>query len=512
MSSGDICLEFKDISMEFPGVKALSHVNMLISKGEIHALMGANGAGKSTLIKILARVFHHSSGGIYLNGENIDKATSETIRNYGIDFIFQELELVPGFTVAQNIMIGIEPHKRGLVDWKKMERESQKALDAFIPGVVDARSRIADLSVAKQQIVCIVRALYRNPKIIVLDEPTSRLSASETEALFAAINKIRTERELTVIYISHRLEELFRICDRVTILKDGVCAGTWNITDLNKEDIVNKMVGKITAGNSASVQKTNRAVPVHQAGCPGLRVEGISIDNLIDNISFDAYPGEILSLFGAVGSRKTELLEAIIGIRPYDSGKVFINGKETRMTGAGSAKKHGVCLIPEDRRKHGIIYDFSIRENTTIAFMNRFLWLSGFIRHSSEINAVKDICAALQVKMPSTEVRVKTLSGGNQQKIVIAKWLLGNSEIYIFDEPTVGIDVRGKSEIYDIIHRLAGEGKTVIISSSEADEALHLGDRIVILFNGHIVAQCSSSDVNHEEVVYLSMGGKRNVV
>jgi ABC-type sugar transport system ATPase subunit len=380
-------------------------------------------------------------------------------------------------------------------------------LDAFIPGVVDAKLRIADLSVAKQQIVCIVRALYRNPKILVFDEPTSRLSAPETEALFSAINKMRKERELTIIYISHRLEELFRICDRVTILRDGICTGTWELSTLSKEDIVNKMVGTIQ-----TTEKSTRQISPVNTSEPVLRIEGITIENLINNISFSVYPGEVISLFGAVGSRKTELLEAILGIRQYDSGKVFINGKETKLTGARSAKKHGICLIPEDRRKYGLIYDFTIRENITIAFLRHFLTLFGFIHKNNEIKNVKDICNTLQVKMPSTEVRVKTLSGGNQQKIVVAKWLLGNSEIYIFDEPTVGIDVRGKNEIHDIIHRLADEGKAVIMSSSEVDEAIKTGDRIVVLFNGQVAAQYNSADVNYEEIVYLSMGGKRNAV
>ncbi|MDR1894471.1 MAG: sugar ABC transporter ATP-binding protein [Spirochaetales bacterium] len=511
------CLEFIDISMEFPGVKALSKVRMDIRRGEIHALMGANGAGKSTLIKILARIYRQTEGEIFLNGQNINGATPETIRNFGVDFIFQELELVPGFTVAQNIMIGIEPCRGPFVHWRRMEEESQRALDAFIPGAVDARSRIADLSVAKQQIVCIVRALSRNPKILVLDEPTSRLSASETEALFAALNSIRNQRELTIIYISHRLEELFRICDRVTILKDGVGAGTWDIKSLTKEDIVAKMVGKMSPPDKAKVPSpafpgdTHQEAASLQAPLPAaLEVCRIGVEGLIEDVSFEVRPGEILSIFGAVGSRKTELLEAILGIRNRSSGTVRIEGREVKLTGARSAKKHGICLLPEDRRKFGIIYDFSVRENTTLAFLKRFITRFGAIRKKWEAQTVKELCASLRVKMPSAEVKVKTLSGGNQQKIVVAKWLAGNSNIYIFDEPTVGIDVRGKSEIHEIIRRLAGEGKAVIVSSSEAEEAIGIGHRMVVLFNGCPAAQFECGSVKYEEIIFLSMGGKRN--
>lgn len=496
------CLEFKNICMEFPGVKALSDVSFCIDKGQTHALMGANGAGKSTLIKILARVYQQTSGDVILNGESLNKATPGNIREHGIEFIFQELELVPGFTVAQNIMIGIEPRKGGMVDWKRMNEEAQKALDEFMPGVVDAAESIDNLSVAKQQLVCIVRALSRNPKILVLDEPTSRLSATETEALFEAIRRVRTRQEITIIYISHRLEELFKICDCVTILRDGVYTGTWPLSEMTQEDIVYRMVGQ--------VKKNEKHLPPSPEMLEKesiFDVEHLSLPGMIEDVSFRVRPGEILALTGAVGAKKTEIFEAILGIRTGGTGTIRVKGKEVKISGPRSAKKHGICLIPEDRRKNGIIQDFSVRENTTFAFMKNYVNKLGLIKQAQERTTVQELCQRLQVKTPGTEVAVKTLSGGNIQKVVVGKWVVGDSVVYFFDEPTVGIDVRGKSEIYDLIRELAAQGKAVVVASSEIDEAIDISDNMVILYNGRIVSEIISCEADREEVVRLTMGG-----
>lgn len=506
MSSEKVCLQFKNISMEFPGVKALNNVTFDINTGEVHALMGANGAGKSTLIKILSRIYQQTQGDILLNGESISKATADNIRTYGIDFIFQELELIPGFTVAQNIMIGIEPRtKAGIIDWKKMRDEAQEALDNFIPGLIDASAQISELSVAMQQIVCIVRALHRNPKILVLDEPTSRLSASEADALFDAIKKLKGKRELTIIYISHRLEEIFKICDHVTILRDGVYTGTWPLKEITQEEIVYKMVG--------AIQKQSEHKPLDpniEKLEPVLRVENLCVPGQVEDVSFEVRPGEILALAGAVGAKKTELIEAIIGVREKSQGTVYIHGKEARLKGPRDAKNHGICLIPEDRRKNGVISDFTVRENTTIGFLKKFLNSVHLINKKKETKEVKEYCSRFQVKTPGTEVPIKTLSGGNIQKIVVAKWLIGDSMIYFFDEPTVGIDVKGKSEIYALIHELAAQNKAIVVASSEIDEAIEISDRMAVMYNGRIVARCISSEAKREEIVLMTMGGNTN--
>lgn len=506
MSTEQTCLDFRNVSMEFPGVKALSDVTFSIRSGEVHALMGANGAGKSTLIKILARVYHQTHGEILLYGESLSKATSNNIRSYGIDFIFQELELVPGFTAAQNIMIGIEPRfKSGLIDWKRMSAIAQTALDEFMPDVVDANAQITDLSVAKQQIVCIIRALYRNPKILVLDEPTSRLSASETDALFAAIRRIKETREITIIYISHRLEELFRICDRVTILRDGEYTGTWPIQGITREQIVYRMVGQIQG-----IAEHKPYDPALDALEPVLKAEHLCVANLIENVSFEVKRGEILALTGAVGARKTELVEAVMGIRALTAGQVYMHGKPVRLTGPRSAKQNGICLIPEDRRKNGVIADFSVRENMTIAFLEKYTNRVSLVHNRKELEEVKQLCGKLHLKAPNVEVPIKTLSGGNIQKVVVAKWFVGDSEVYFFDEPTVGIDVKGKSEIYALIRELAAQGKAIVVSTSEVEEAISISDRLVVLFNGSAVAHRISCQANREEIVYLTMGGKED--
>lgn len=503
MANTETCLAFQNVSMEFPGVKALDDVSFTINKGEIHALMGANGAGKSTLIKILARVYQHTDGDVILNEENINRATPENIRNYGIDFIFQELELVSGFTVAQNVMIGIEPRTPlGTIDWRKMTEEAQKALDDFMPGVVDAGLPVSKLSVAKQQIVSIVRALHRKPKIVVFDEPTSRLSATETEALFAAIKKLKEKQDLTIIYVSHRLEELFRICDRVTILRDGRYTGTWNLSEMTEEDVVYHMVGKVQQNSAHSpIDPEIEKLP------PAFEVEHLRLSGVIEDISFSVRPGEIVALAGAVGAKKTETFEAVMGIRQGAEGTVRKNGEILKLKGAADAKRRGICLVPEDRRRDGVIVDFTVRENTTYAFLKNFTGRFGLIRQRAEMETVQKLNKKLQVKTPGTEACVKNLSGGNIQKVVVAKWLTGDSDVYFFDEPTVGIDVRGKSEIYDIIRDLAAQGKAVVVASSEIEEAINISDNIYVLYNGRVVANRVSCLAKHEEIVYLTMGG-----
>ena len=507
MDTGAAFLEFRSITKEFPGVKALSDVSFSVDRGEVHALMGANGAGKSTLIKILARVVRQTSGDVLLLGDSLSKASAKSIRSFGIDFVFQELELVPGFTAAQNIMIGIEPRMRsGLIDWKRMAREAQQALDAFMPGAVDASAMISELSVAQQQIVCIIRALYRNPRILVLDEPTSRLSASETDALFEAIGRLRSEREITIIYISHRLEELYRICDRVTILRDGVYTGTWPLEDITREEIVFKMVGTVQESGErrkSSFEKTD-------GGTPELKVENVSLARLIENVSFEIKPGQVLALTGAVGARKTELIEAILGSREMSEGRVFFRGEEVRLSSPHAAKKYGICLIPEDRRTYGVVSEFTVRENITIAFLRKFTNRLHLISRRREIEAVNELREKLDIKTPSNEVAVKTLSGGNIQKVLVAKWLIGDSNVYFFDEPTVGIDVKGKREIHDLIRGLAAAGKAVVVASSDVDEAIDVSDVMIVLFGGRVVGQRISSETNREEVVYMTMGGATN--
>lgn len=502
MATENVCLEFKDVSMEFSGVKALKNVSFSISSREARALIGANGAGKSTLIKILARIYRQTGGDVLLNGESLSEATPDNIRDRGIEFIFQELELIPEFTVAQNMLIGREPRKGGLIDWKKMNEEAQQALDDFLPGAINATDLVSSLPVAKQQIVCIVRALHRNPKILVLDEPTSRLSASETDVLFDAIHKMRAKKEFTIIYISHHLEEIFRICDSITILRDGSKVGTWNLSDISQTEIVHHMVGDLSASNKDGSKK------ISHEGVPALSVKNLGQPGLFQDISFDVYPGEIISLTGAVGAKKTEIFETLMGMRQGAEGTVSVFGEPFSMKNPYEALSRNICLISEDRRKYGVVTENSVRENLTVSIIKRFTSALGFLKTREEKVFADDMVSRVKIKTPSAENAVKNLSGGNIQKVVVGKWIAKDSSVYLFDEPTVGIDVKGKSEIYSLIRELADAGKAVIVATSEIEEAVEIGDEIIVLYNGKIVDRCSASAADKEKIVKLTMGVK----
>jgi ABC-type sugar transport system ATPase subunit len=496
-------LQFKNIDKKFPGVHALQDVSLDIKKGEVHALLGANGAGKSTLIKILARVYHQTSGDIVLKGKNINHVTPETIRQYGIDFIFQELELVPSFSVAQNVLLGSEKTTGPFLNWRELTRAAQDTLDQLIPGFVDASALVRDLSVAQQQMVCIARSLYRKPKILVLDEPTSRLSASEVDPLFSVINKLKHERGITAIYISHRLEEIFRIADRFSVLRDGELITTKELSDCNPKEIIRLMMGQ----EIDTSKKINNLDPDYSSN-PALEIKGLSNEGEFGPINFSAYRGEVFCITGAVGSKKTEILETIYGLRKPTSGEMFINGKKRTFKNSRIAKKRGFALVPEDRRKNGVIYDFSVKRNVSLAslkYLSRFRFI---IKKVAEKKTARKLVSDLKVKTASVETPARTLSGGNQQKVVLAKWVVRESDIYFFDEPTVGIDVMGKEEIYDLISKLARQGKAVVVSTSEIEEALRISTRIMVVFSGKVKGQLKAAETNKSELLYLVMGGQ----
>ncbi len=499
----EFLLQFKNIDKKFPGVHALQDVSLDIKKGEVHALLGANGAGKSTLIKILARVYHQTSGDIVLKGENINHVTPATIRHYGIDFIFQELELVPSFTVAQNVLLGSEKTIGPFLNWRESTRAAQATLDQLIPGFVDARSLVRDLSVAQQQIVCIARSLYRKPKILVLDEPTSRLSASEVDPLFSVISKLKDERGITAIYISHRLEETFRIANRFSVLRDGKLITTQELKDCSPKEIIRLMMGQ----EIDTTKRINNLDPDYSSK-PALEIKDLSAEREFGPISFSAYRGEVFCITGAVGSKKTEILETIYGLRKPTSGEMFINGKKKSFKNSMIAKKRGFALVPEDRRNNGIIYDFSVKRNISIASLGYLSRLRFIIKKVAEKRTARKLVSELNVKTASVETPARTLSGGNQQKVVLAKWVVRESDIYFFDEPTVGIDVRGKEEIYNLISKLARQGKAVVVSTSEVEEALRISTRVMVVFSGRSEGQLNTAETNKSELLYLVMGGQ----
>jgi len=498
-------LEFSGIDMRFPGVHALKNVSFEVKEGEVHALLGANGAGKSTLIKILARVYQQTDGEIFLNGKSLNAATAQNIRQYGIDFIFQELELVSSFTVAQNVLLGDEVTKGALLNQREMSKKAQETLDQLIPGFIDARSLARDLTVAQQQLVCIARSLYRNPKILVLDEPTSRLSSSEVDALFSVIDRLKKERNITAIYISHRLEEIYRIADTLTVLRDGEKVVTCKVNEITTKEIIRSMMGK-----EIDVTKKMENLAPGYGETPALEVRELSDGKTFGPIDFDVFKGEVFCITGAVGSGKTELIETIFGLRKATSGTLKINGKSWVPKSPLNAKNKKLSLVPEDRRLNGVVYDFSVRKNISLVSLKKLSRLGFVVDVKKEKEVAEKLVEELSIKTAGLETASKFLSGGNQQKVVFAKWLVGNSEIYFFDEPTVGIDVKGKEEIYEIIHSLAKEGKSVIVTTSDFDEALRASTRIMVLFAGKEKGLLDSKTAVKDELLLLTMGGKVN--
>ncbi|RLL81556.1 sugar ABC transporter ATP-binding protein [Mesotoga sp. BH458_6_3_2_1] len=498
-------LEFSGIDMRFPGVHALKNVSFEVKEGEVHALLGANGAGKSTLIKILARVYQQTDGEIFLNGKSLNAATAQNIRQYGIDFIFQELELVSSFTVAQNVLLGDEVTKGALLNQREMSKKAQETLDQLIPGFIDARSLARDLTVAQQQLVCIARSLYRNPKILVLDEPTSRLSSSEVDALFSVIDRLKKERNITAIYISHRLEEIYRIADTLTVLRDGEKVVTCKVNEITTKEIIRSMMGK-----EIDVTKKMENLAPGYGETPALEVKELSDGKTFGPIDFDVFKGEVFCITGAVGSGKTELIETIFGLRKAASGTLKINGKSWVPKSPLHAKNKKLSLVPEDRRLNGVVYDFSVRKNISLVSLKKLSRFGFVVNVKKEKEVAKKLVEELSIKTAGLETASKFLSGGNQQKVVFAKWLVGNSEIYFFDEPTVGIDVKGKEEIYEIIHSLAKEGKSVIVTTSDFDEALRASTRIMVLFAGKEKGLLDSKTAVKDELLLLTMGGKVN--
>lgn len=496
-------LEFSGIDMRFPGVHALKNVSFEVKEGEVHALLGANGAGKSTLIKILARVYQQTDGEIFLNGKSLNAATAQNIRQYGIDFIFQELELVSSFTVAQNVLLGDEVTKGALLNQREMSKKAQETLDQLIPGFIDARSLARDLTVAQQQLVCIARSLYRNPKILVLDEPTSRLSSSEVDALFSVIDRLKKERNITAIYISHRLEEIYRIADSLTVLRDGEKVVTCKVNEITTKEIIRSMMGE----EIDVTKKMENLVPSY-GEIPALEVRNLSDGKTFGPVDFDVFNGEVFCITGAVGSGKTELVETIFGLRKPASGTLKIDGKYWVPKSPFHAKNMNLSLVPEDRRLNGLVHDFSVRRNISLASLKKLSKLGFVINNKAEKKAAKKLIKELSIKTAGPETPAKFLSGGNQQKVVFAKWLISNSKIYFFDEPTVGIDVKGKEEIYEIIHNLAKEGHAVLVTTSDLDEALRASTRIMVLFAGKEKGLLDSQTAAKDELLLLTMGGE----
>jgi ribose transport system ATP-binding protein len=465
-------LEMRHITKTFPGVVALDNVNFFVVRGEVHALIGENGAGKSTLMKILDGVYRADMGEILLDDAKLDIKDTKVAKENGISLIFQEFNLISTLSVAENIFLGKIGSNR-LVNWRMINKKAQELLNS-LGFNIKPTTIVDELSVAEKQMTEIAKALAIDAKIIVMDEPTATLTEKEIRMLFEIISKLK-KKGITIIYISHRMEEVFEIADTVTVLRDGKIVDTCSIKEIDKNSIIEKMVGRpIEMEFPERTSKPGEII---------LRAEHIFIKKVLNNINFDLRKGEILGIAGLVGSGRTELARAVFGADRYSNGELWLNGKKIHIVSTVDAKRHSIGLVPEDRKEQGLVLDFSIMSNITISDLRKVS--RGFVISTSrEQKLAKAFVDKLNIKTPSLQQKVINLSGGNQQKVVLAKWLYCNADILILDEPTRGIDVGAKYEIYILMNKMVEQGKSIIMISSDMTEILGMSDRILVMHDG----------------------------
>ena len=498
---GETILKMQGIQKYFSGVHALRGVDFDLRAGEVHALMGENGAGKSTLIKVLCGIHQKDGGSIEYLGEQVSFSNIGESQVAGISVIHQELNMMNDLTVAQNMFIGREFFKGGLINDKAMEEEAQRQFDKM--GVkIDPSVRLGDLTVGKQQMVEITKAISRDCKLLVLDEPTAALTLPEVEELFKIMNELR-DKGIGMIYISHRMDEITRISDRVTVMRDGEYVGTVNTKETTKDEIIKMMVGRVIMGEQKAASTVAADAPVV------LEVKHLNAGKEVKDVSFNLHKGEILGFAGLMGAGRTEVARALYGADRRQTGEIFINGERVNIKTPEQAVKHGICYLSEDRKRFGLMLDKSITENTTIASVDTFIH-HGLINDSEMRDSSADFNLKLRTKTPSMEQLLKNLSGGNQQKVIIARWLMKNCDVFIFDEPTRGIDVGAKSEIYNLMDELVGQGKSIIMISSELPEVLRMSDRIMVMCEGRKTGELDISQATQENIMQLATMREEN--
>ena len=479
-------LEMDNICKSFSGVQVLHHVNLKVRKGTLHALMGENGAGKSTLMKILIGAHRADSGTIRFNGEDLEPSTLTVHQalGKGISMIFQELCLVPDMSVAENIFIGREPKigKTGIVDRKKLIRQTQELLDSFEITFLRPTDSLRGMSTAKMQMIEICKALSYHSKLIIMDEPTSSLTEDECKTLFRIVERLK-RNGITFIFISHKMDEIKRIADDITIMRDGTYVGTWPAAELTTDQIIAKMVGRELTNVYPAKKNTPGEVIMEVKNLCSIHA------NSFQNVSFTLRKGEILGFGGLVGAQRTELMEGIFGIRGIASGEIYMHGKKLKIKHPIDAMNAGIGLITEDRRGNGIFGCLSIKDNVGVSIYNKYLKAGFVLDHKKMNKVVDDSIKKLSIKTPSMNEHISNLSGGNQQKVIISRWLANDPDVLIMDEPTRGIDVGAKHEIYEIMNELAAQGKAIIMISSEMSELLGMADRICVMCNGKITGE-----------------------
>lgn len=495
----------KNISIEFPGVKALTNVDFSVESGSIHALIGANGAGKSTLMKILGGVYDHHTGQIFFDGEEVEMSTPRDSIKLGVAVVYQEVDtaLVPYLNVAENIMLDVLANDMGrkqFLNWKQIRDEARRFLKR-VNLDIDVRTLVEDISLADKQRVLVARALAGNIRFVILDEPTAPLSQTETEELFDLMRDLSENQNVGIVFISHRLPEIFEVCEDITILRDGEVVTKQKVADMTQKQVIENMLGRRF---SETFPK-----PEAEIGDVLFEVKNLTeVGGAVKDVSLTVSTGEIVGVTGLVGAGKTELCKTIFGAYSIESGEIFLNGKQLKIREPHEAVKQGIALVPEERRKEGILVDEPVYINASASSLQNFTKFLGFVDTKSERKAAVKLIDDLGIRTPSENQKVAFLSGGNQQKVAVGKWLIADAEIYVFDEPTKGVDVGAKHEIFELIGDLAKAGKGIIYASSEIPEILGISDRTYVMYDQAIVKELATEKTSEEEILFYSAGGK----
>ena len=493
----NLLVRIENLNKAFPGVQALKGACFDLKAGEVHALMGENGAGKSTLMKVLAGIYQRDDGDIYLDGQPVDFHGPHGARALGIGIIHQELNLMNHLTVAQNIFIGREKRGRSgfLLDEKAMNWEAAQFL-AALKVDVDPRTKVGELTVAKQQMVEIAKAISYESRVVIMDEPTAALNDAEIDELFRIIADLKA-KGVGIVYISHKMDELKRISDRVTVMRDGEYIGTLETEKATMDQVINMMVGRPLPSYVRSEEDASHRTVA-------LEVRGLSRGRALRDIAFRVHSGEILGFAGLMGAGRTEVARAVFGADAVDSGEIFVQGKKVKIKIPRDAVRAGIGYLSEDRKRFGLALGMDVQANTVMATLSRFLRLGTFLKTKAMAAASEQYIGTLSIKTPNQAQKLKFLSGGNQQKVVIAKWLLRDCDVLFFDEPTRGIDVGAKFEIYKLLHELSRQGKAIVMISSELPEILRLSHRIIVMCEGRITGELSAAEATQERIMHLA--------
>jgi ribose transport system ATP-binding protein len=497
----DLLVSMEGIDKSFPGVHALNQCRFELKPGEVHALVGENGAGKSTLMKVLAGVYAKDAGRILYRGQEVNIQGPRAAQHLGISMIHQELNLMNHLTVAQNVFIGREPRRWAglLLDEAKLNEQAKRLLE-MLHLDLDPRTKVADLTVAKQQMVEIAKALSFNSDVLIMDEPTAALTDREIEDLFRIIRQLR-EKGVGVVHISHRLEELKQISDRITVMRDGRYVGTSATQEVSIDEIIRMMVGRTIFGGSPEVPETPSQEVV-------LEARHLERGRAIRDVGFALKRGEILGFAGLVGAGRTEVARAVFGADPLDSGEILVGGKPVAVKSPADAVRHGIAYLSEDRKRYGLTLGMDVETNVVLAALGKFLGMLGWVNTAKTAEQAQHYVQALAIRTPSVRQKVRNLSGGNQQKVVIGKWLTADTNILIFDEPTRGIDVAAKSEIYRLLNDLARQGKSIIMISSDLPEILRMSHRIVVMCEGRITGELASGASQEDIMRHATQRGE----